>query len=155
MRRRVARQKAENPRVVKRLDLPPEWCKSRFDVEAERRWAVERAGMDPESRHAFAPRQRLGLAHQPSPQTLAVEFWNQAQESQFAFRRHPEIQFQHAHFHAPGVDHRIDDDIGIVDDRDQRVFVHDQPRKPQPGFADSPEQRAIGLGLGLFPLYQS
>ena len=55
LRGAIARQDAEQARVGKALDRALEWSEPRAAIGVERRRMIERAGMDVDTAHVFAP----------------------------------------------------------------------------------------------------
>ena len=61
---------------------------------------------------------------------------NEADEGQFAFSGHTEIEFEETKLRVAAILDGEQLDLGIVKDRGKGGIVHDQPRKPQPAGSD-------------------
>ncbi len=91
---------------------------------------IERAGVDVDSRHLFAPGAADRFGKQPAAVALAGKLRDQADERQLAFARLAVIELEQPHFAPVFADHREQLDRRIVDDRGELVVVQDQAREP-------------------------
>ena len=108
---------------------------------------IERAGVDVHPLYSFAPRTMYRFGEQPAAMTLSRELRNEADEGKLALVRLAEVELQDADLSSTLVDDGVELDFRVLNDRREVRIVHDQPREPQPGAADEPEQRTILLRL--------
>jgi hypothetical protein len=121
-------------------------------VEAERGGMIERAGVHPDARHAFAPCQSQRLRHQPVAVAPAREFGDEPEIGEFACSLDAEVEFEHAELDPRAVGGRIDLDPFVIEDPAQRLLGDYQPRKPQPRLTDPAEQGLVFFAGGGGPV---
>src|SRR3546814_8061522 len=97
---------------------------------------VQRTGMDPEPFDPHPPSEHLRMRHQPTAMPLASQFGDEREKRKLAIRQRSEIQLQYADFNAHRVRHRVNLNVILVHDVDQRPFRHDEAGNPQLRFTD-------------------
>src|SRR3546814_7413342 len=85
---------------------------------------VQRTGMDPEPFDPHPPSEHLRMRHQPTAMPLASQFGDEREKRKLAIRQRSEIQLQYADFNAHRVRHRVNLNVIIVNDVDQRPIRH-------------------------------
>src|SRR6185312_1279821 len=104
---------------------------------------VERAGVDMDPVDALPPRSANRFRQKPAPVTLARQRGDQADEGKLALMWFTKIEFEDSDL-APGfVNHCIELDLRVLDDRGEVRIVHHQAREPQPWRSHQTEQLAV------------
>ena len=117
------------------------------EIEGERRWVVERAGVQPDPADAFPPRQGERRRHQPASFSAPRHGGHETEERDLARTSLPEIEFDDA---LP-VRARIELYLWIVQDGRQRLVREREAREPEPVLADLAKQRAVGIQVRVAP----
>src|ERR1700759_4523292 len=101
---------------------------------------IERTGVNVHSLDALAPGAPNRLGKQPAAVAKAREIRDQPYEGELALGGFAEIEFEHSHIASIAVTNGIKLDLWIFDDCAKLFISQDEPREPQPGFADEMKQ---------------
>src|SRR5678815_5571543 len=110
---------------------------------------VESAGVDVNPPNSFAPRHHERLPQEPPPVPVPRQLRQDPQERDLALAGFAKVELDHADLGPDVVDDDIKLDRAVLDDSGELLVAHDEAGEPQPGLADSTEELAIGVDVGI------